>query len=185
MNQPELIITSQPIDFELSELLGIAACDFLVLCFDGVQLEFFGTPYDTPTNRIKRQGLVDALNDRSSKSLWPEMFKNWKGQICKQFTLSNETTEKEFRPVVSYKISRVCHGYSEHLHCAIGLFETLNDQIERWKIAQFDGGKCSVEILSKTGGTFSLQGRCMPKIIALTVVEMLRSNRHSAIANPK
>lgn len=173
-DQPELIIKSQPIDFELSELLGVTFSDFIVLCFDGEQLEFFGTPYDTPRNREAQKGLVDRLNDRSKGSLWPEMFANWMPQICKQFKLSPETTAADYHPSVSYKISRVCHGYSQHLHAAIGLFETIAEKIEHWKVSKLTDGKSLVEITSKTGDTFSMRGDKMPLVIAEAVRALLK-----------
>src|SRR6185312_7775407 len=129
---PEIIIKNKPIDIELAGLLQEEQHDFIVLCFDGVQLDFFGTPYDSPNSRVARGQLVQMLNDRSSDSLWPKMFSKWKPQICRQFGLSLEITAETYRPVVSWKISRVCRGYSEHLHAAIGLFETVADKIDHW-----------------------------------------------------
>lgn len=176
--QPELIIKNQPIDFDLCKLLGSTPADFLVLCFDGVQLDDFGTPYDTPQNRLGRQGLVDALNDTSDKSLWPEMWKNWKPSICKQFGLPDTTTSADYRPVVSIKLSRVCPGYSEHLHSAIRLFETLADKIETWFVARNKTG-CQVGIVDKSGRTFSRTGGRMSLAIAEAVLDLLKANQEN------
>lgn len=172
--EPELIIKSNPIDFELTELLGGKPADFIVLCFNGEQLEFFGTPYDTPENRKTQQTLADKLNDRVNGSWWMKMFYSWHPEICKQFGLSPETSDKDFRPVVSCKISRVCHGYSAHLHCAIGLFETLAEKIDHWHIQKFNDGENLVEITAKNGETFSNSGKELPLVIAQVMLMFLR-----------
>lgn len=181
--QPELIIKSQPIDFDLCKLLGSAPADFLVLCFDGVQLDDFGTPYDTPTNRATQLRLVEALNDRSAESRWPEMWRNWKPNICKQFGLDETTTSDQYRPVVSCKISRVCPGYSEHLHAAIGLFETIADKISRWSVEH--GTDCRVTAIDMHRRTFFNIGSKMSLVIAETVRELLTANQENVkLTNP-
>ena len=174
---PELIINGPPIDFELGELLGEKPADFLVLCFDGVQLDDFGTPYDTPNNRIVRQDLIDGLNDKSKKSLWPKMWLNWKPNICKQFGLPETTTDKDFRPVVSYKISRVCHGYSQYLHVAIGLFEKIASRITSWGVLKLGNGKFRVEIIAKDGAAYSGSDDDLPLLIVKTVLRLLKANQ--------
>lgn len=173
--QPELIIKNQPIDIELCKLLGSTQSDFLVLCFDGVQLDDFGTPYDTPGNRAMKERLVESLNDRSAESRWPEMWRNWKPKLCKQFGLPDTTTSDAYRPVVSYKISRVCPAYSEHLHAAIGLFETIADKVSKWTITQAEG--CCVAVIDKRSRTFFNVGSKMSLVIAQTVCELLRANQ--------
>lgn len=176
--QPELIIKSQPIDFEICKRLGTGAADFLVLCFDGVQLEDFGTPYDTPENRAMQQRLVEALNDRTAESRWPEMWRNWKPKICRQFGLPDTTTSAEYRPVCSYKISRVCHGYSEHLHAAIGLFETLADKIASWSITHKPSDEsCCVEIFTRDFKSHIRKGQRPSLVIAECVLELLNANQ--------
>lgn len=176
MNEPEIIIKNQPIDIELCELLGDKPADFLVLCFDGGQFEAYGTPYDTAQNRIEEQGLVDALNDRSKESLWPMMWHNWRRKICKQFFLPETTKANDYRPEVSYKISRVCPGYSEHLHAAIGLFDRLADKIGNWNISSFGSGNCFVEIRTKNGAKFECSGGRMALAIAETVSQLLKDS---------
>ncbi len=171
---PEIVVQSQPIDLEITELLGEKARDFLIMCFDGVHFEDFGTPNDTPLNRANWQHIIDALNDRSKKSLWPKMFENWKVNICKQFALPITTTAKEFRPVVSFKISRVCHGYSEHFHAAVSLFETLSDKISAWTVRK-RGDDTFVEIVTKDFVPFHDGGSDKPAlIIARAVRSMLK-----------
>lgn len=167
-----LKIKSQPLDFELCKLLGDRPADFLVLCLDGVQLEDFGTPYDTPSERVRRNHLVELLNDRTEDSLWPKMWEQWKQSLCKQFNLPETTTDKEFHPVVSYEISRVCHGYSEHIHAAIGLFDKLADKIENWSVS-YDG-QCVVAITTKRGARITRVGVCMSLTIAQAVRDMLQ-----------
>lgn len=176
--QPELTIKSKQIDLDICGLLGDKPADFLVLCFDGVQLEDFGTPYDSPAARERQQLLCDSLNDKSAESRWPEMWQNWKPNICKQFGLDETTTSDRYRPLVSYKISRVCAGYSEHLHCAIGLFETLADKIEMWMVSK--GVDCRVTVIDKHRRTFVNLGNNMPLVIAKTVREMLRANQDNS-----
>lgn len=175
--QLELEIKSLPIDLELCELLGDKPSDFIVLCFDGVQLDDFGTPYDTPRNRVERLGLVDRLNDCSEESLWPELWKNWKPNICKQFGLPDTTEADDYRPVVSCKISRVCPGYSEHLHSAIRLFETLADKIRTWTVTQ--GVDCRVMVIDHYGQTFVNLGSKPSLVIVQTVIELLKANQEN------
>lgn len=170
--QPELEIKCKPIDVELADLLGRGTSDFLVICFDGVQLEDFGTPYDTPANRANRQTLVDMLNDGT---LWPKMFNEWKATICRQFNLPETTTHKDYKPVVSYKVSRVCAGYSEYLHAAIQLFEDCADKIERWELKQ--GADCRASIVDKRGATYLNIRKTMAEAIAATMLEMLKAHQ--------
>ncbi len=167
---PELVINSRQIDLELCNLLGDKPADFLVLHLDGIPLEGFGTPFDTPSNRKTRQGLVDLLNDRSKESLWPDFWDNWSGSVIRQFGLIGVAAE-DFRPCVSYKISRVCPGYSEQLHCAIGLFETLASKIEWWSISKHE--RCIVTIIGKNGVKFQRLGKIPSLVIAETVKEFL------------
>ena len=90
--EPELIIKSDPLDFELCELLGRGSADFIVLCADGEQLDFAGTPYDSPREREVFTQMVKMLNSRAKNGYWPKYFESWKREICKQFKLPAETT---------------------------------------------------------------------------------------------
>lgn len=173
--QPELEIKCQPIDVELADLLGRGTSDFLVICFDGVQLEDFGTPYDTPENRANRQTLVDMLNDGT---LWPKMFKEWKSTICRQFMLPETTTHKDYKPVVSYKVSRVCAGYSQYLHAAIQLFEECADKIERWELKQ--GVVSRATVVDKRGATYVNIKKTVAEAIAATMLELLKAHQVNA-----
>lgn len=179
--QPKLTIKSAPIDLELCELLGDKPGDFLVLCFDGVQLDFFGTPYDSPRARVERQGLVDAINDTSENSLWPDMWKKWKAQICQQFKLPETTTSDKYRPVVTLEISRVCAGYSEYLHAAIQLFEDCADKIERWELKQ--GVDCRASVVDKRGVTYLNIRKTMSEAIAATMLELLKDHQVNISSN--
>ncbi len=169
----DVILTGSPLDFELSALLGEAPSDFISLCLDGVPLEGFGTPYDTPRNRADRESLIRSLNDRSAESLWPEMWKNWKPDICKQFGLPSTATAADFRPLVSWRISRVVPGYSSHLHCAIGLLERLRQIVERWGIGSGSAGSACVEITSKAGRRYGETGDSLALVIGLAVKRLL------------
>ncbi|HQG54960.1 MAG TPA: dephospho-CoA kinase, partial [Thermoleophilia bacterium] len=64
-------------EVELCELLGKGSADFVVLCADGVQLDFFGTPVDSLHYRALYQGIADDLNNRRRKS-WSKFFGDWK-----------------------------------------------------------------------------------------------------------
>lgn len=181
--KPKFSIQSKPIDFEICDLLGEGYSDFIVLCFDGVQFEGFGTPFDTPANRKERQELVDHLNDHSKDSWWPDLLSNWKPKICRQFGLPTETTASEYRPVVSWEISRVCVGYSEHLHAAIGLFGKLSDRIACWAVGGDSAGRQSVDITSKHGVNYSEAGESLPMAISLAVKRVLLDMPNNVLNN--
>ena len=176
--EPELIISGNPIDYELTELLGEKSADFIVLCFDGVQFERFGTPYDTPRQRESTESMIRLLNSRDKKeTLWPEMWKNWAGEIRKQYGLPADATADDFRPVVSYQIKRVCYGRSENLHCAIRLFEELADKIKTWGVRKCDDGKHLVEIVTADGRPMMDSGEKLPMTICKVVRRMLKSSQ--------
>jgi hypothetical protein len=178
--QPKLTIKSAPIDLELCELLGDKPADFIVLCFDGEQFESFGTPFDSEAARARMQSVVKSLNDKSAESRWPEMWQNWKSDIRKQYRLPDTTTSEDYRPVVSFQISRVCAGYSEHLHAAIGLFEKVEDKIIGWGVRKLSDGTSKVEIIAKTAAIFSQTGENMALTIARTVGELLGDKQANA-----
>lgn len=173
--QPEIEIKNQPIDMELDALLGNKPADFLVLCFDGVQLDGFGTPHDTPLNRVHQQAIVDKLNDGT---LWPEMFKNWKSKICRQFNLPATATHHDYRPDVSYKVSRVCPGYSKYLPTAIRLLEDCADKIKRWELKQ--GILSRASVIDRRGSTYSNSRKTMAEAIAATMLELLKGDNAPA-----
>ena len=174
--EPELIISGNQIDYDLAELLGETPGDFLVLCFDGVQFNRFGTPYDTPVQRARKQEMVNYLNDRSKHSWWTEMWKNWAGEIRQQFNLPAETGADDYRPVVSYKIKRVVAGRSQYLHCAIRLFEELDDRIETWGVRKCNDGKYLVNIVSADRSICIHSDESLPLAICQAVVRLLTSN---------
>jgi len=148
--EPKLIIKCTQLDFELTELLGEKSTDFIVLLADGVQLEFFGTPVDSPNRRRVYQYIVEELNNRKL-SEWKKFFSGWKWQFVKQFKLSKTATYKEFRPKFEMAISRVCHGHSSSLHCAIRLFEEQAEKIATWGVRKFPDGRNRVEIIAIDG----------------------------------
>jgi len=174
--EPELKISGNPIDYELAELLGKKPSDFVVLCFDGVHFEAFGSPYDTPRARAEKQILVDHLNDRSDKSWWPDIFESWKREIRKQYGLADEATAMDYRPEVSYQIMRVVAGNSEHLHCAIRLFDEVGDRIETWSVRKMRDGKPLVEIVTTDNRPIMASGETMPIAICKAIVRVLKSS---------
>ena len=174
--QPELIITGNPIDYELTELLGEKSADFIVLCFNGVQFERFGTPYDSPRERERTESMVRLLNSRNKKeTLWPRMWENWAGEIRKQYGLPEDATADDFRPVASYQIKRVCHGRSQHLHCAIRLFEELSDKLKTWSVRKCRDGKNLVEIVTADDRVIMESGDDLPLVICKAVLRVLKS----------
>ena len=180
-NPPDipLLTKSAPLDYEVSDLIGEGASDFLVLCLDGIQLESFGTPHDTPAARVEQQRFVDALNDRSPDSLWPVFFHNWKSAICKDLGLPPDTTAESCRPVVSLAVSRVCAGYSKYLHAAIGLFKTLGDKINAWSVSAA-GERAFVRIVSADGTVFTENGQNMALVIVLAVKRVLLAQQKAS-----
>ena len=174
--EPELIISGNPIDYELIELLGEKSADFIVLCFDGVQFERFGTPYDSPYERVRTEAMIRRLNSRNKReSLWPYLWEHWSREIREQYGLSADATADDFRPVVSYKIKRVCYGRSEHLHCAIRLFEQTAARIKTWSLRKCDDGKHLVEIVTADGRPMMGSGDDLPLTICKVVRRMLKS----------
>lgn len=174
---PELIIKGNEIDYALATALGEKPSDFLVTCFDGVVFELFGSPYDTPANREEIQLRVEMLNNDSAESWWPEFFESWKPEICKQFSLPPTTTHFEFRPVVSWQIHRVVAGRSEFLHCAIRLFEELEDRIQSWAVRQTDIDQNFVEIVPVNSfHHFVETAETMPMAISKAVLRMLKQS---------
>ena len=175
--EPNLVIKSKPLDFELCELLGEKSADFLVLCADGDLVPFTGTPFDSPVERQKYTQFVDFLNDRSDKSWWPEFFANWKNQFCKHYGLAPETTYRDYHPKFSFVVSRSCVGYSEHLHCAIQLFDQLAAHIESWSICRADTGINVVKIKSKRGTLYIQAGEKMSVVITEAVKRLMQNDQ--------
>lgn len=176
--EPELIIKGEPIDYEISELLGEKPGDFLVLCFDGVQFERFGTPSDSPAARKRKSEMVDYLNDRSKDSWWPELWKNWAGEIRAQYGLPPETGPDDYRPLVSYKISRVVAGRSKYLHCAIRLFEEIDEKLKTWSVRKLRNGepKHLVEIVTIDDRPILESGDDLPLVICKAIRRVLKAS---------
>jgi len=177
--EPQLIIKCSQLDFELSELLGEKSTDFIVLLADGEQLEFFGTPVDSPHQRMVYQYIVDELNNRKLPA-WKKFYTDWKRQFAKQFILSDATTHRDFRPKFEMAISRVCHGHSTYLHCAIRLFEELSDQIRTWAVSRLGDGRCMVEIISVDSCVFTEEGNVMSIAIGKAIKRLLSRQANSS-----
>lgn len=170
--EPNLIVTSAPIDMQLAELLGEKPGDFIILCADGKPVPFFGTPYDSPIARRAQEAFVASINDKSKKSSWPEFFTNWCGYFARDYKLPVETTWKTFHPEFSWEIHRVAHGYSEHLHAAVGLFDKLGDRVQSWRIG-YDNTGANVEIVDARSCIFHETGPRMAHTIAVAVKRLL------------
>jgi hypothetical protein len=169
--EPKLIVKSTPLELELSELLGGETADFIVICANGEQVPFLGTPYDHPVRRAAYPELIAKLNDRSGTD-WPEMFVNWKRQFCAHYKLAPETTAQDFWPEFSFAISRTCPGYAQHLHVAVRLFEQLGPKVTGWLISHGDG-KDIVEIFAANGAVYRESGEGMALVIATAVKRLL------------
>lgn len=174
--EPELVLASSPLDFELAQLLGVEPGDFLILCFDGVQFKGFGTPFDTPQNRKDRQALVDGLNDRTTKSWWPELWVNWSADLKAQYGLAELAgAPDDQRPTASIKVSRVCAGYSSYLHCAIRLFEheRVSALVSHWAVGVGADGEYYVKITNRDDRHFDEVGQSLSLVIGLAVKRLL------------
>lgn len=183
--EPELIISGNPIDYELAELLGERSADFIVLCFNGVQFERFGTPYDSPRERERTESMVRLLNSRKKKeSLWPRMWENWASEIRKQYGLPADATADDFRPVASYQIKRVVAGRSEYLHCAIRLFEEIDAKLKTWSVRKLRDGKHLVEIVTSEDRPIMESGESLPMTICKAVVRTLKASPSNAGDHP-
>jgi hypothetical protein len=170
---PETILNSSPLDFEIAELVGEKPCDFLVLCFDGVVFEKFGTPYDTPYRREVWNLLISGLNSRKKKSDWPDFFQNWKRELIAQYGLPEMVAASDDRPVASYKISRVCYGYSRHIQCAFGLIEKLGSRVASWSIGRDIYGVDRASIHSSSGESYNASGIGSALVLTLAAQRLL------------
>jgi len=173
--EPEIITSSAQIDFNLCKLLGKGSADFIVLYADGKKMDFFGTPYDSPRNRQMYGEIIADLNSKKKKGGWAEFFEEWKRPFCKCFDLPEETTAESYRPILSMKISRVCCGYSVHLHAAIGLFDELASQLKTWSVRKTLDGKSLVEIVTVDNRPMMHSGDSMPLVIVQVIVRLLNS----------
>ena len=182
--EPEIIIDGEQIDYDLAEMLGEKPGDFLVLCFDGVQFERFGTPTDSPAARKRKSEMVECLNDRSKNSWWPELWLNWAGEIRKQYKLPPETVADDYRPVVSYKIHRVVAARSKYLHAAIRLFEQMGDRLKTWSCRKCRDGKYLVEIVTADDRPIMESGDELPLAICKGVLRALKSSPSNAKVEP-
>jgi hypothetical protein len=176
--ETEVYLTGDPIDYELAELLGEKAGEFLVLHLDGVRVERFGTPYNTAANRAEWDGFVASLNDRSKKSLWPEFWKNWAVEISLQFKFPAIPLAKEFRPQASYAINRVVAGRSKYLHCAIRLFEEV-ECVKLWSIVSTSDTKL-IDVLTVDKIAIHETGTDLPLTICKAVLRALKSSPQNA-----
>jgi hypothetical protein len=174
--EPELIICGEPIDYELSEILGEKPGEFLVLHLNGVRFERFGTPYNTLRNRSEWDEFVKCLNSKSKKSLWFDLWDNWGNEIRRQFDLPEDATAQDFRPVASYKISRVVPGRSKYLHAAIQLFEEAGTRVKSWSVVRQITRNNLVTCLTYDNVVISEEGSDLPMAICKAVLRALKSS---------
>lgn len=173
---PELIIKATALDLELTEMLGKKPGDFLILCFDSVPFDPFGTPWDQPRRRADWEQMVDGLNSRTRHSLWPSMFKNWGAELTKQYGLTGAIGRpRDPRPTASFRIHRVCASYSERLHCAVGLIDDLGTHLQSWTIGQAPDGS-GVATLAVPGDVFIETGASLPLAIATAAKRLLQTH---------
>lgn len=65
------------------------------------------------------------------------------------------------------------HGYSEHLHAAVGLFEKLGPRVRGWAIHRCPDGPCVVDLVSQRGVAYTERGESIPRLIAQGVTRLL------------
>lgn len=172
---PKLVQSGNPIDYELAELLGKKPADFIVLCFDGVQFKNFGTPFDTPASRDAMQRLVnDLMTDRDNAfSDWELLWDGHGANIIKEFNLPADTTSVTYRPVVSYDISRVVVGYSQHVHAACSLLHEIGRNAAYWKLFRTNDSDYSCIITGTDNRHAAREGGNLAMVIAETVRDHL------------
>ena len=173
MNEPTILREQDPLDYELTALLGLEPHNYIVLRADGATVPFFGTPPDSPANRAVQQRLVDGLNDRGEDSWWPEFFNNWRVKICGAYNLSPDTTAKDFRPQFTWAITAACMGYVEHQHVAFGLFSGLGDRLKSWSVSK-EEGEFDVRLTNRHGLKYWETGTDLPRVICLAVKRLLK-----------
>jgi len=169
-----MIIKNSALDFELCELLGEKHGDYIVLCVNGEQVPFFGTPEDSPDARKTEQAFLDSINDRSKKSSWPKFFAKWKHCFCHEYKLPPDTTAAGYHPIFSSAIKRTCAGYSTHIRVALSLLETLGEKVKSWTLGKTPLGLNMVEIVSASGVVYRETGDGMSVLIAQAAARLLR-----------
>lgn len=177
-----LILKSSAIDFELCELLGEKPSDFVVICIDGKQVPFLGTPWDSPRTRESYRGIVKWLNDGRRKD-WAQLFATRKHEFIEHYKLPPEATAETFRPKFSLAVSRVCSGYSKYLHVAIGLFATLGDRVKAWSLVKSESGMVTVGIVGALGGVWWMSGVCIEAVEVVGSSTRSEDETPDAIAN--
>ena len=168
--QMKVIPAYSPLDLEIETLLGRSPSRFVVLRFDGIELDFFGTPYDSPSSRERYQNLAKHLNDPSDDLVWKEMLNNWSPQIQRQFG----PIQPNFRPFVDAVISEVVPGHSQFLHCAIRLIEDRS-VVSRWKLLQ--ANVASAMLTDQKSKTFTSSDALMPVAICKAFSALLKAKQ--------
>lgn len=176
MSDLPIRLVNRQIDYDLTAALGQTPSDFLVLYLNGVPLEGFGAPLDTPTARLEREVLVKGINRTGRGSLWPKLWTNWRKQIIASLELSKDTVFGKVRPNARTEVHRVTVGFSEHLHCAIRLFEEpkVSDIVDRFEIyGPADPATC--KIFGRDGRTSQCATSPLSLAISAAVLALLKS----------
>jgi hypothetical protein len=176
MSELPIKLVNRQIDYDLAAALGQVPSDFLVLCLDGVPLEGFGTPFDGPAARLDREVIVDGINRKGRGSLWPKFWRNWERKIIASLGLPKDAMFGEFRPVASTEIHRVTAGFSEHLHCAIRLFEEpkVAEIVGRFEVfGPSEPARC--KIFAKDGRSVECEADPLSLAISGAVLALLNS----------
>lgn len=175
----EIIQTGSPLDFELSELLGEGAGQFLIIHADDKIVPWMGTPWATGSNRAEYEIMCEALNSRGDDSPWPGVFNSRKDEFRQLFGLKKAgLTHKNFHPHFSIKVAHVVTGYTTNLHVAIRLFEQLKDKIDSWEIREDQFGAL-VSFRSSQGKDYNQANESLPVAIATAVKALLLDLRQS------
>lgn len=174
-----LVMVSNPIDCELAELIGEKPGDFLVLYADGLVVEGFGSPFDSPGQRRIWLDTVEQLNTRTG--VWEDFYESWGATLRKMHGIAEDVSAEAFRPVFSVRVHRVVSGYSQHINPAMRLLERLREK----GIA----GSYLIDVLSNYAGVtvYCQQARIpyfsskeganvtLPPLIAEAVLKLLKA----------
>lgn len=173
-DEVEIEVKSAAIDLRLCELLGDKPGEFIVVHVNGEPLKGAGTPPDSPEVRKRYLEDLRGLNVPGSKD-WRKFWQlNWP-DLIRQFKLPQGTTAETWQPRFTIKVQRVCAGYSEWFHAAMGLFETLKAKLECWELIKDDDGKYHVALWNHAGDPFHGRGDEAAPMIAEVFVRFLEA----------
>lgn len=175
----KLIKNNSPLDYEINDLLGTSATDYLVLHADGKKVDFWGTPPDSEKGREEMEKTVKWLNDPKD-NFWLKCLSQCPSRW--QRILGEKVTDLDYRPNFDYAISRTCAAYSKHAHAAIQLLEEHGEKIARWSIRKTQEGSARTEIFALDGKTYSAIAKTTAESIATAFRDFISSNNKSTNA---